>query len=136
MSLMQWDEEFRVNIPDIDEQHERFIAFIGELHELRRKKNSLEEIGTLIDQLLAYARLHFHTEERYFDLFLYDDASLHKREHGQMLKKLQEFKDSYESKADLFLTMKLARFLSEWLEDHLAKIDRKFAGLLLANRLG
>lgn len=133
---MQWDDEFRVNIPDIDEQHRRFVAYIGDLHELRRKKNSLEEIGKLIDQLQEYARVHFQTEERYFDMFPYDDASLHKREHGLMLKKLQVFKDSYERKADLFLAMKLAQFLSEWLEDHLAKIDRKFARLLLENRLG
>ena len=137
MPLLQWNDELRVNIPDIDEQHRKFVGYIGDLHELRRKKNSLEAIGRLIYELLEYARVHFQTEERYFDMFPYGDAALHKREHERLLRELQAFKESYDRKADLFLAMKLANFLSEWLEDHLVKIDKKFSRLLLeTHRLG
>ncbi|MFZ5797109.1 MAG: hypothetical protein C4563_10850 [Desulfobulbus sp.] len=131
MALLQWNDELQVHIPDIDEQHRRFIGYIGELHELRRRKNSLNAMGGLLNELLDYARVHFKTEERYFDMFSYDEASLHKKEHARLLQKLEDFKKSYDAQADLFLAMKLANFLSEWLEDHLVKIDRNFARQLL-----
>lgn len=131
MAQFSWKDEYTVNMPDIDGQHRRFAAYVDELYELRRRKGSPAEIVRLISELVEYARIHFLTEERYFDMVPYTEADLHRREHAQLTAKLQEFKEKAEGGADLFLAMNLASFLKEWLEGHLAGMDGRFCRLLL-----
>ena len=131
MPIVAWNDSLKVNIVEIDNQHKQLVLLINQLHDEMKQGKAKDMLGVVLNDLVGYAGTHFKTEERYFDMFSYDEASLHKKEHARLLQKLEDFKKSYDAQADLFLAMKLANFLSEWLEDHLVKIDRNFARQLL-----
>jgi hemerythrin len=131
MTFKKWSDAYLLNVPDIDDQHLRFVGYVNALYDLRRKKCTPTEVARLISELQDYARLHFQTEERYFSMVHYPDAELHRSEHQKILQTLKEFNDKAAAGADLFLAMKLANFLNGWLDEHVVNIDKKFCGLLL-----
>lgn len=133
MSLIKWNQDLIVNIPDIDEQHERFVGYVNQLYDSRRKKSSPEEVGKLIAELVEYAWIHFKTEERYFDMFRYNESVSHRKEHEIINNKLHEFKKKYDEGSGLLLAMKLSEFLKEWFEGHVVKVDKEFSKLLYIN---
>jgi len=130
VSLIKWNDGLSVGIANIDEQHKKFVDIINKLFDARREKTSPEVMGKLIDELTDYARVHFKTEELYFEMYDYPEAKEHKEEHDQLVSKVQEFKEKFDDGSDLFVAGNLATFLNTWLSDHLIKIDKKYSRFL------
>jgi hemerythrin len=126
MSIIQWDESFSVNVTEIDKQHQRLVEMINELYDAMRQGKGKVVIGKTINGLVDYADLHFKTEEKYFDLFAYSDALAHKREHADFVKKVTEFRSGLES-GKLSLSLDVMNFLSDWLQNHIKVVDKKYA---------
>jgi hemerythrin len=125
MAFLKWNKSLSVKVKEIDEQHKKLVGVINKAHTLAKKKNPDKEImkAMLID-LLEYARIHFSTEEKYFDDFNYSGSEEHKNEHAQLLLKAIDFAnkiDKGENVAKQFLD-----FLKYWLEKHLVEMDQKY----------
>lgn len=127
MSLLKWRDEYSVNVAKIDEQHRKLVLIINELHEARREKISDKVIGRLIDDIAEYARVHFKTEETYFQMYSYPRSGEHEAEHAELLRKVAEYKRKFEEKSDMFLAVRLAEFLNDWFYNHLMKSDARYA---------
>jgi len=58
MSMVQWSEEYSVEIQEIDEQHKCIVSYINELYEALARKESrdivVDVIHKLVQQALAY----------------------------------------------------------------------------------
>ncbi|HYB19691.1 MAG TPA: bacteriohemerythrin [Thermodesulfobacteriota bacterium] len=123
--LIQWNDSLSVNVGEIDRQHQRLVGMINDLNEAMRQGKGKDVLGKIVNGLITYATTHFRTEEGYFDQFAYPAADGHKKEHSDFTKKVSEFKDGFE-KGKLGLSIQVLDFLSDWLQNHIKGVDKKY----------
>ncbi len=126
MALIQWDGSFSVKVTEIDRQHQKLISMINELNDAMRQGKGKDVLGNIIKGLITYAATHFKTEEKYFDQFGYPETESHKKEHGDFVKKVSEFKEGFEGKK-IGLTIEVMNFLSDWLRNHIKMTDMRYS---------
>lgn len=134
MPLVLWDNSFSVNVQEIDHQHEKLFDLINSLYEAMKKGQGKEILPKIIDELFQYVEKHFSTEEKYFDRFNYSESESHKLEHYNFLKKVSEFKKSFEA-GQIGLTIDIITFLQEWLTRHIKVVDKKYSNFFNENGL-
>jgi hemerythrin-like metal-binding protein len=121
-----WNNEMKLGIKIIDEQHENFVSAINNLISV------VGEIGTnkqaaqnIFGQLNEYVVIHFSTEEKYFHQFNYPDKDAHIEEHHKFIDKLAEIKKEYLNDA-ISASFNLADYLEDWLIYHVQNLDKKY----------
>ena len=129
MALITWDGSYSVNIADIDRQHQKLMEMINDLDAAMHSGKGKEVLAKIIHGLVTYTRTHFTTEESYFDKFGYADASSHKLEHSNFVRKVSQFKDDFE-KGRIGLSIEVMNFLSDWLKNHIKGTDKKYGPFL------
>lgn len=125
MAFIQWDSSFSVNVGEIDKQHQKLVAMINDLNDAMKQGKGKDALAKIISELFNYAGNHFATEEKYFEKFGYPAAASHKLEHNNFVKKVSEFKNSFDS-GQLALTIEVMNFLKDWLRAHIKKVDKEY----------
>ncbi len=92
MTSVEWNDNYSVNIAEIDMQHREFIKLINELLKSVANGTSKEIISSIFKDLTVYAAIHFETEEDYFEKFNYPESSFHKQQHEDIANKIEKFK--------------------------------------------
>jgi hemerythrin len=128
MALIQWTSDLSVNVAEIDKQHQNFIKIINELNDAMLARKGNDVIGTIIDELLDYAKTHFTCEEDYFNQFGYADTHTHRTEHIEFMKKIIQFSNGYRNNK-VGLSIEVMHFLSDWLKIHIQISDKKYSAL-------
>lgn len=126
-----------MGISEIDEQHKKILAIINNLSEIFQEKKHHEQgvIDQIIQELNDYANYHFQTEEKYFDLFNYQDAEAHIKIHNQYREKITEWRQQYEKENDPKIFFDVSEFLKNWWVWHINNTDRAYVPLLKENGL-
>jgi hemerythrin len=123
-----------VNVAIIDTQHQKLVKMINELNDAMRVGKSKDVLGGIVQGLVAYAGVHFSTEERYFEQFQYPDTDAHKAEHSAFAAKASGFSQQYQQ-GKIGLSIELLDFLSDWLGTHIKGVDKKYSAFFNANGL-
>jgi hemerythrin len=118
-----WEEKYRTGIKEIDDQHKYFIELLNNYFHAADENRSQEEMKELFRKISDYAIEHFTTEEKYFDKFNFQEAEEHKLKHQEMLNEIKIIK-TIKDKDDVDFSVML--FLSEWLDEHLEKMDQNY----------
>ncbi len=126
MSLIKWDDSYSVKVTEIDQQHQKLVSMINELHDAMRQGRGKDVLGKLINGLISYTAIHFKTEEKYFDQFGYPETDSHKKEHAAFVQKISEFKDGFE-KGQQSLSIDVMNFLMDWLLKHIKGVDIQYS---------
>lgn len=126
MSLFQWKSEYKLGHPLIDKQHQRLFELAGELHTAMLSGQGRQKLQATLDELVAYTKNHFATEEQLMQKFNYPDYAAHKREHDELTGKVVEFQKGFQS-TNFASTLKVMEFLKDWLAHHIGETDRKVA---------
>jgi hemerythrin len=126
MGLIKWDDSLSVNVAKIDQQHQKLVLMINELHDAMKQGKGKEVLGKIVNGLISYTATHFKTEEDYFNQFGYPETDSHKKEHIAFVQKVSEFKDGFE-KGKLSLSIEVMNFLSDWLQNHIKGTDKKYS---------
>jgi hemerythrin len=134
MALITWDKSFSVNIVEIDKQHQKLIGMITDLNEAMRQGKGKAILGQIISGLIGYVDTHFKTEEKYFEQFGYLETDAHKKEHQDFTAKVGDFKKGFEG-GQLGLSIEVMNFLSDWLQNHIKVVDKKYAPLFIEKGL-
>ncbi len=126
MDFFIWKDEMSVNVEEIDQQHKKLVSMINELHKAMKEGKSKVVLGDIIKGLLDYTKVHFGTEEKYFDKFGYPESEAHIKEHNDFVKKVQEFQKQFEEGKSL-LSIEILNFLKDWLYHHIMGTDKKYS---------
>lgn len=126
MALIAWSDALSVNVAEIDRQHQKLIGMVNELNDAMKIGKGKEALNKILSGLVSYTVTHFKTEENYFDQFGYPDVDRHKKEHADFIEKVRDFKNKFESR-NLFLTIEVMNFLSDWLKTHIMGTDKKYS---------
>ena len=128
--LVQWNDSYSVQFKKIDDQHKELVRMTNELITGCKKGNTKADASFMktIQGAVNYARTHFATEEVYMEKVTYPEYKLHKKEHEgfveEVLRQLKSFEDGTSE------PIAFARFLKNWLLNHIAVSDKKYAPFL------
>lgn len=126
MNLIEWNDNFSVNIADIDNQHKNLINLINELYNAMSKGKSKEIMEEIINKMINYANYHFTTEEDLMTKYGFSDYANHKKEHVNFIEKVQKFNEDYK-RGNVFVSIDVLNFLSNWLKNHILGTDKKYS---------
>ncbi|UCD30007.1 MAG: hemerythrin family protein [Planctomycetota bacterium] len=144
MAFFEWQPEFSVSVAEIDQQHQRLIGLVNQLHEAIEKSNQLatmqsvlsemDAITSTINEMIDYTIYHFSTEEKYMLEYKYPQYQQHKGEHQLFIDKVQNFKRNFEN-TKTRLSLDIADFIMNWWQEHILKTDKKCGIFLHQNGL-
>jgi hemerythrin len=129
-TLIVWDDKFLVNNKTIDEQHQGLVDMINELIKGCQRGTFAADVAFMktIRKAVEYAQTHFSTEEKYMQQVKYPDFAAHKKEHeifvAEVVKQVKAFEEN-RNDPDV-----LVCFLKDWLLNHIAVSDKKYAPYL------
>jgi hemerythrin len=129
MAIFVWDNRFVTNIEVIDQQHQKLIGLLNDLHEAMKQKRDAALIGQTINELVVYTVYHFRTEEELLAKYEYPGLNNHKAEHAYFTKEIYSLQERY-SKGSTVFTTEILSFLKDWVNDHILGIDKSYAAFL------
>ncbi len=86
MSLIRWQDSFNIGIDVIDSQHQTLVKYVNELADAI--DGTCPSVNTTFAKLVAFTKVHFHTEEQFFSCLSKSDKLLHKLQHKHILEQL------------------------------------------------
>jgi hemerythrin-like metal-binding protein len=129
-ALITWQDDYSVHFKVIDDQHQGLVKMTNELLEACNRGGAAADSAFMktIHSAVEYAQVHFYTEEKYMKQANYPELEAHQAEHKLFVAKvLSAVKDFECGKA---CAENLAVFLRDWLLNHIAGTDKKYAPYL------
>ena len=132
MTLIEWDERFRIGIPSVDYEHQELIALLNELYLGLKSEQAEFEIAEFLGEVYARISAHFALEERLMQERSYDQYTAHKSDHEELLDDIREIMDGYEDGAFENSVEDLGGRLESWFTVHFrshdARLHKKLGG--------
>jgi hemerythrin len=129
MQPIQWNEEFKIDVQEIDEQHKVLLDIFNQIARSVEKKNEWHATSSIVDSLLHHAYRHFATEERYMIKHQYPDLPAHIEHHLDFIKKVtamtQEVRQNGPEKQK-----EMVAYLAKWYYEHVLVVDKNYAPYL------
>ncbi len=118
-----WNDDNKVGIPIIDEQHRGIISTINSLYYFIQSGHGKVVLKPTLVMLQEYTVVHFATEEKLMVEARYPAIEEHMVLHKKLVKETNKisFKANREKEPDIIL-----KFLKEWWLNHIRKEDRKY----------
>lgn len=132
MALVAWSEQLSVGVVSIDEQHKKLVSLLNQLHDGMLSGKGRDALGAVLKGLIDYTRTHFKYEEDLFARTGYPDAASHKRDHTDLVQRVIEIQQKYNTSGPSALTIPVMNFLKDWLTNHIQGSDRRYAPHLSA----
>lgn len=122
MALISLRNDQKVNVPDIDAEHETLVELINRLHTAMADGREPAELGAIIALLIAHTRSHFDHEERLMAEHAFPGLSKHKQEHDRLLAHIEQLAMRF-ADGDLLLSFAVMIDLKGWALVHIEKYD-------------
>ncbi len=132
MVLIKPEDNLKLDIPEIDAQHETMISLVNLIHETMLQGADKATLDGLLSQLLEHTQTHFAYEEELMSLHNYPGYDEHKSEHKRLMQHLISLAERY-SNGELLLSFAVALELKGWAVVHIEKLDKPL-GIFLNNR--
>lgn len=126
---VQWTEDLATGIDRIDAQHRELYAQVAALHEAMRG-GQLGRVPAIVAFLQRYALEHFATEEREMAAAAYPDLAEHRRLHQQFVDDFLRHKALLAAGIAPSAVVALSQWLTDWLRDHVRRVDGAMARFL------
>ena len=134
MQLIRLEEDLRLNVPEIDSQHETLISLINQLHKAMLREADRASLDGLLSQLLDHTRSHCSYEEQLMSRYGYPEYASHRSEHERLIEHLEDLIGRYKN-GDLLLSFAVMLELKGWATIHIEKSD-KLLGIFLNDLAG
>lgn len=125
MPIISWEQKYSVGVVELDNHHKQLISLINELHFAMGNDRGQQLVEGIINDMLAYAKMHFKIEENYMRESGYLGMLQHFREHERFVEKTQEMAQRCEE-GEFVLSFEVIQFLSDWLKCHILETDMKY----------
>lgn len=133
MGIFIWKPEYSVSVSVFDAQHKKLFALAQNLQDAMRAGKGRDVLARCLNDLVAYTKTHFAEEESLLERHDYPDLSTHRLQHAQLIKKISEFQDQFNS-GNAFITIELMEFIQNWIAKHILQSDHNYGAFF--NNLG
>ncbi|MDR4508031.1 MAG: bacteriohemerythrin [Candidatus Brocadiaceae bacterium] len=125
MPIMEWKDEFSVNVAEFDSHHKQLVVMINELHDAMTGGKGKQVLGEILQKLVNYCAFHFKAEEQLFQKHDYPDYKEHKGKHDNMANKVLALQKDFQA-GKAAITLEVSNFLRDWLNKHILQTDKKY----------
>ncbi len=125
MNCVNWNDNLRIGIDIIDNQHKKLLDITNRLCKAMDKGDDQGVIMSILDDLSEYAHVHFNTEEEFFRKFGYEHTDEHISQHQFFTEKVLFLKGEL-SKGHGSVPADTLAFLMDWIVDHISKSDHDY----------
>ncbi|MDR2516162.1 MAG: bacteriohemerythrin [Spirochaetaceae bacterium] len=125
---VKWEDAYSVGVTLIDDQHKELIRMTNELALGVEKGGADAEVFFMkvIQGAVKYVKTHFTTEEIIMERLKFPDYLPHKKEHENFVAEVLRDVKAFEEGKKL-VPLEFAKFLQNWVLNHIAKSDKKYA---------
>lgn len=127
--LMPWGPKLSLNIKEIDDQHQKLVSLINDLHKAMKLRKGPSVSGEVLNNIADYTVYHFDFEKTLFKKYGYPEMENHLKIHDDLVAKVIDFKKQHEA-GKVSLSMDLMDFLTDWLKHHIMETDKAYAPFL------
>lgn len=131
MSYLTWGENYRVNIKEMDEQHQKLFALISDYYDAIAQKKTKEANAAILQGLLDYTRYHFGDEEKLMLQNNFPGYQEQKAQHDIFLATIQDYQKRL-NEGRLLLSVEITGFVKDWLIQHILGKDKEYGPFLNA----
>ncbi len=124
-SIVTWQDEFSIGLPEIDEQHKALFGMINRLWGATVSQASQEEMLDILKGLERYTLSHFTAEETFMRIYRFPGFEEHRKAHKIFVDRLA--RERLKVVAGSHLSLDLLRFLKDWLINHILVLDKEYA---------
>lgn len=130
---LQWKAEYSVGVEELDRQHQGLIELINLL---AQDKINAGLMGRVFEELEAYTKEHFTTEERLLKTANYGELKAHRKEHKAFEQWLSAVRQTYAVgvTSPTLLAVTVNAFLRDWLVNHILSSDMAYKDHVAVNR--
>ncbi len=128
---IKWHNSYEVGVEDIDLQHHYFVNLISRIGEEITKSENQAFVEALINELNAYARFHFSSEERMMVQSHYPEYEIHKNHHRDLIQRLSVEQYNLLQNNSTEKVEAIVTFLMDWFLHHTQVEDKHFADYLI-----
>jgi len=127
---INWNKNLETGIQIVDSQHKSLIDKLNEFFDACMQKKGKDELMNMIKFLENYTVFHFKTEEDIMQRHKFSGYIVHKAMHEEFIKEFLKIKNRFEVEgATLDLVNSTTKFLTNWLIEHISKIDKQLSNL-------
>ena len=126
LMLMNWKEEYKLNIENIDKEHKTLFELGNDLLNRIYVDKDQIEIKRSIDELIEHTKTHFANEEILMKQKNYYGINKHLAEHENLIRSIEKKYDKIIKAEDIEEKAKFLTFIIEWIIRHIIDEDRKF----------
>jgi hemerythrin len=123
MHIYEWKSKYDVGLGLIDVEHKNLIACINKLIIAQNLDQYI--VLKLADEVIAYAKFHFLSEENLMYLTQYPEIKAHMEIHKTLLEQLMEHKKGLSK--SVYCLQDFVTFLVHWFIEHTQTEDPKVA---------
>ena len=123
--LITWADNYIIDKGLIDGQHQKLINLINNLHSAFLEGKANDHLNEIVEELAAYTKYHFQSEEDIFCKTEYPEKEQHKKQHRDFIEKIEEFKNKLII-GDSSLSFDIMLFLQKWLQNHILISDKEY----------
>jgi hemerythrin-like metal-binding protein len=129
MAYFTWTASLMTGIDLIDEQHQKLLSIINKLHDAMKNRRAKDELLGLLEELDDYTKYHFGLEQRAFVKYSYPKKEEHLKLHKIFVDKIEEL-IAETKKGNTLVSIDALAFLTEWITNHIQKIDVQYVPYL------
>ncbi len=129
MSFFIWDDQYSVNVWEMDEQHKKLVTMLNDLFEAMLSGKGRETLGKVLTGLISYTRIHFAAEEELMKKNGFPEYPIHKKEHDALTQKVLELDKRFRT-STVSITVETGNFLKDWLTHHILHSAKKYGQYL------
>jgi len=129
MAFFTWSNDIAVGNSLIDGDHQKLIKMINDFHDAMEQGRGNDVIGKVLNNLVIYTKEHFKREEAEMQRIKYPRLLAHKLEHDKLIDEIAQLQASFASGKSM-LTIKISKFLRDWLLTHIMQTDKLLADAL------
>lgn len=122
--LIEWREDFRIGLPEVDQEHRELIDSINRLHREIVVGVPIARVTGALGDIHAAITSHFALEEKGMQALHYDEFEAHKNEHERLLDEILDILDEVAA-SGRYDPQVLSSRLAEWFTGHFKTFDAR-----------
>ncbi len=123
--MFNQEDGYKIGLSILDSQHRKLFDVINRFYAAFKRKESLQKMTILFDELIDYSSYHFGFKEKYLNDFNQVLAQEHKEYHEKFVETLRESRKQYFEGSSISL-IKMIIFIKDWVENYFKLMDENY----------
>jgi hemerythrin len=124
MTLVEWRDEFKIGIEEVDFEHQELIELINESYREAKNEGSTLTVMDSLGEIFEKISAHFALEEKVMRELNYDQYEDHKEDHELLLDSIRDIMDEYMD-ASTIDEESFGDNLKKWFVNHFSTQDAR-----------